>query len=169
MPKCTICYHPEKEKLNVALANGTPVREIEKFFKVSKSALSRHNKFCLPMIIAAALRTNPPSEDGEEGPEPGTVKGRAEEMVGRSRLAILQALKRKDYKVAFAGMREHRGYTEIVGRINGELNPGSGGGEHRPMFILPEGTSVSVVVTASPAPAELRDVTPLELPENTSN
>jgi pyrimidine deaminase RibD-like protein len=54
--------------------------------------------------------------------EPCTTRGN----VGKGRLAILHALKRKDYKTAFAGMREHRGYMNTIGKITGELSPASG-------------------------------------------
>jgi len=72
-------------------------------------------------------------------------------------------------KTAFAGVREHRGYMETIGKITGELNPVADPAHRQPMFILPAGTTVSVTVSAPPAPAELRNVTPLELPENTEN
>lgn len=150
MPLCTICNHKEKEKLNVGLINGTPTRELEKVFGVSKSAVSRHKTACLPLIVAAALQTNV-NEDGEDGPEPETVRGRAEEMCGKGRVAILQALKRKDYKTAFAGMREHRGYMETIGKVTGELNPAAGHAAQQPMFILPAGAMVNVTINQSSA------------------
>src|SRR5262245_21608747 len=86
-------------------------------------------------------------------------------MCAKGRLAILPALRRKDYKTAFAGMREHRGYAELVGKTTGELNPASDPAARTPMFLLPEGCAVSVTVSAPRAPAELRNVTPLELPD----
>jgi len=169
MMKCTICNHQEKEKINIELINETPMRDIERLFKVSKSSLSRHKQWCLSAIVTAALQSAPKNSEEEEGPEPETVRGKAEEMCGKGRLAILQALRRKDYKTAFAGMREHRGYMEVIGKVTGELNPAADPTGRQPMFMLPAGTTVSVTVSAPPAPAELRNVTPLELPENTEN
>ena len=171
MPQCSVCNHAEKEKLNVALINGTPLRDIEKLYKVSKSALGRHKQWCLPAIAAAALQA-PGTTDEEDGPEPETVEGKAREICGRSRQSILQALKRKDYKTAFAGIREHRGYMETIGKISAELNPAAGPSDYRPMFQLPAGANIAVMLrqgNANEAKPEIRDVTPQAIGPATPN
>jgi hypothetical protein len=163
MPQCSVCNHTEKEKLNVALINGTPLRDTEKLYKVSKSALGRHKQWCLPTIAAAALQAG--TTDEEVGPEPETVEGKAREMCGKGRLAILQALKRKDYKTAFAGMREHHGYMETIGKITGEFSPPPGATERRPMFVLPANARIALIVDQPNAIEEgMRDVTPEKNP-----
>lgn len=145
--KCAICAHPDTAKLNVALINGTTtLRAIEKSFPgVSRSSLGRHKRTCLPTIASAALQSLA-GVDADVVPEPETVDGRAKEMASKGRSAVLLALKRRDYRTAFAGMREIRGFLEIMGKISGELGPSYDSNPRVPMFQLPPGTTVSVTI-----------------------
>lgn len=146
--KCNVCNHPETAKLNVALIAGTStLREIEKSFSgISKSSLDRHKRTCLPSIAAAALQSNSSIDADDYPSEPETVDGRAREMASVGRQAILLALKRKDTRTAFAGMRELRGFLELMGKISGELSPQPDPRLYGPMFIFSPGMHIDVAV-----------------------
>jgi len=157
---CSVCDHPEHEQLNIALLDGLALRKIETVYPdVKRSSLSRHKRFCLPGITAAALQ-KAGSAEVKLAAEPSSVQGRAEEMSSASRLAILQALSRKDYRTAFQGMREHRGYVEMIGKATGELFPERGAPDRVPMFILPPGTHVNFSATVAQPRALTDNPTP---------
>lgn len=151
--RCQVCTHPETVKLNVALITAvSTMRELEAAFPgVSKSALSRHKKTCLPSIAATALQALAGASDTDETFEPETVEGRTKEMISKLRRAITLAEKRKDTKVMFAGAREYRGFLDILGEITGELKAPSRPVANMPMFQLPPGTTVNVTINQNNA------------------
>ena len=44
--QCNVCAHPDLETINAQLRQGTPLRDIERQFSVSRSSLSRHKNSC---------------------------------------------------------------------------------------------------------------------------
>src|SRR5262249_847222 len=48
--ECSLCNHPEREEINAALLAKASVRHVSRRFGVSKSAVDRHKRGCLPKI-----------------------------------------------------------------------------------------------------------------------
>src|SRR4029450_3692814 len=94
---------------------------------LSRSSVGRHRVNCHKAIIASTLENSKAAELLEaakqaEGSEVGvTSLTRADEMFRRSRKVVIEAFKRKDYKIAFMGLREARGYLELIAKMSGEL------------------------------------------------
>ena len=127
---------------------GTSNRDMARRFDLSKSAVDRHRRYCLPGIrerarevraIEKNLAVVPPEERSSfiERVEDHTLKM---EMVRDS------AIRRNDNKEAIAAAREVRGAYEVLGKATGEFQPMFGPAEHRPLFVLPEGARISVTV-----------------------
>ena len=178
MPKeCSICISPNREQIDIEIVNGTSVRDIAARFSLSRSSVGRHRVNCHKAIIASTLENSKAAELLEaakqaEGSEVGiTSLTRADEMYRRSRKAVIEAFKRKDYKVAFMGLREARGYLELIAKMNGELNGGEASRPPVPMFLLPENARISVAPNQPMLPAgdqpPMRNVTPERNPSKT--
>lgn len=57
MPRvCTVCTHPDRPAVDMALVNHRPYRNIAAQFRLSASALVRHHDDHLPATLAAAKR-----------------------------------------------------------------------------------------------------------------
>ena len=57
MPRtCLACASPNREAIDKALANGTPLREIEGQWDISRSALDRHKSHVAGAIVKAQER-----------------------------------------------------------------------------------------------------------------
>jgi len=154
---CRVCQRDDRPQIDVALMKSVPYRNIETVFKVSRSALSRHKTGCLPGILTGFLQESTTSqlveriqqeEQTENGQEPDhSVCSRSDELFKESRRAILDALKRRDFRLAFSGMREARGFLELIGRTTGELSPERAAVPTQPLFSLLPGTMISVTVS----------------------
>jgi len=177
MPKeCTVCISPNREQIDIEIVNGTSVRDIAARFSLSRSSVGRHRVNCHKAIIASTLENSKSAELLEAAKQAGGAEAgvtsltRADEMYRRSRKAVIEAFKRKDYKVAFMGLREARGYLELIAKMNGELTAAEASRPPVPMFVLPEGAKIAVTVNRQDSQPPMRNVTPeptrLELAEN---
>jgi len=52
--KCTVCNHPERQEVDLALAKGESYRDIADQFSVTKTSLVRHRRSHLPMHLVRA-------------------------------------------------------------------------------------------------------------------
>lgn len=52
--KCSVCSHPERDKLDQALMVGETLRDIARRWSVSKDALARHKADHLPAVLVKA-------------------------------------------------------------------------------------------------------------------
>jgi len=53
---CGICIHPDRQKIEKEIINGTSLRDIAGQFSVSKSSLARHKEHLPPMALEAVGR-----------------------------------------------------------------------------------------------------------------
>ena len=55
MPRrCTVCDHSERAEIDRTLIRGTPLRDIAGRFRLTKSAVERHQKEHLPKLLTDA-------------------------------------------------------------------------------------------------------------------
>ncbi len=101
MTRCTICRHGEREKIEEGLLEGRTLRELERRYGVSKSALLRHRDGHLAarMAAGAARRQEGEAEAGEE------MWGRLKWMQGRTTSLVLRT-ERKRPRVAIEALRQ---------------------------------------------------------------
>src|SRR5215471_17288056 len=114
MPRaCTICAHPQRDRIDQALLAGQPLREITGRVPIRKSALHRHKQHLHTTLTRAkmadeALRGDSLLED---------LRGLAAEA---SRLKQ-KAERSGDLRTAMAGLRELARLIEIRARVVGKL------------------------------------------------
>jgi hypothetical protein len=81
---CTICHHPTRHAVELALVHRTPLRVIADRYDVSKDALYRHRKLHLTAAMRAALLT-------ASKPIDATELARLQKSESENMLATLQA------------------------------------------------------------------------------
>ncbi len=115
MPRsCTVCVHPERHAINVALVQREPHCAISRVFGVGRDALRRHAKKHLPELLLKA-------KDAVEVAEADDLLSRLEALQSRT-LAVLEAVEgTENYGVALAAIREARSNLELIGWVTKEL------------------------------------------------
>ena len=113
MPQvCTVCAHPERRAIDVAVVSGTPNRRIASRYGVSEAAVRRHVASHLPAALARA-------RDAAEQALAGDLLAQVRALQARA-LAILDvADSTGDQRTALAALREARGSLELIAKLTG--------------------------------------------------
>ena len=131
MPRtCTVCKHPDRERIERALLAGESYRHIAAHSGTSPSALVRHRTDHLPAALIRAhdseeiLRADSLLEDVRN------AEGRAERLYKAAEAILARALDVKDLRTALQAIRaaadvmaEGRQYLELRGDLTGEFEP----------------------------------------------
>ena len=112
--KCTICTHPQRDEIDRALVEGIPKRRIAADFKVSESALRRHERNHLPKRLVQA-------HAAKEAARADDLLARARAYEAKAVALLKQAEAEGDYNTALRGIREARAGLELLARMRGEL------------------------------------------------
>src|SRR5215213_4486489 len=116
MPRtCTICSHPERADIDSGLLSGTPFRHLAARFDTSTGALQRHKADHMPSSLLAAQQV-------EEVARADTLLGQIRAYQDRVDRLTGKAEQAGDFRTAFTGLREARGYVELLAKLAGELN-----------------------------------------------
>lgn len=123
MPRsCTICTHPEREAIDVALVNGAPNRRIASHRDVSERAVRHHKANHLPAQLVMA-------QAAEEVAQADTLLEQVRDLQGRAYGILDKAETAGDLRTALSAVREARGNLELLAKLLGEL-------DERPQFNL---------------------------------
>ena len=117
MPRqCTVCTHEDKAGIDSALLGGGTLRNVAgQFSDVSISALDRHRKNHLaPSILAA--------QEVAEVAHADTLLEQVREYQSRVDRLVDKAEAGGDLRTALSGLRETRGYLELLAKLAGELD-----------------------------------------------
>jgi hypothetical protein len=116
MPRrCSVCTHPQVEKINAALVAGdASVRSLASLYAVSESALRRHKSNHLPATLARA-------QDAAEVANADGLLNQVEDLRSKAYSILLKAEAAGDLRTALAAIREARGCLELLARLLGEL------------------------------------------------
>ncbi len=116
MPRtCTICQHPERQKIDTALVAGEPFRNIAERFGTSATALTRHKAEHLPAKLAQA-------HAAREVAQASTLLDEVRALRSKAVNILLTAEKAGDLRTALLGIREARSCIELLAEMEGELN-----------------------------------------------
>jgi len=138
---CTVCTHPDRAAIDLALVNGVSGNAVAAKYRVSEDAMVRHRGNHLPAALA-------------QGQAAGEV-ARADGLLGQ--LGQLQADARRigrkaeetgDLKTALMGVRELVRIVELTAKLVGEL-------DERPQVTLvtaPEWLTVRTTLVRTLAP-----------------
>ncbi len=116
MPRtCTICQHPQREALDLALVGGAALSETAALFRVSSDAVSRHKANHLPAKLVLA-------EKAAEVAEADDLLSQVQGLQART-LAILEAAEAsREHRTALTAIREARSNLELLAKLLGELD-----------------------------------------------
>jgi hypothetical protein len=113
---CSVCQHSEAAAIAQALAKNAPVRELQRRYGLTKSAINRHALHCVPVAVqlAQAATTAEP------------ILHQVRDL-NRRTLRILQAAERSgDGQLALSAIAQARKNLELCARLSGELTPNAG-------------------------------------------
>lgn len=125
-PKCSICAHPERARIDLMLASGNSRDVIARIFGVGEFAVGRHSRNHLSpaqrLALAANTRIIDPTElDAlREREGRGLLAGLADQ---RARLRSIgdTAASGGDFKSAIAAEARITAIFELIGKLCGEL------------------------------------------------
>jgi len=115
MPRtCTICVHPAREAIDMALVAGEPYRGIAKRYEASEAAMFRHREH-LPATMVKAQAAGQVAKADDLLEQLQALRNKA--------MALLLAAERAgDLRTALAGVREARGCIEVLLEVEGEIS-----------------------------------------------
>ncbi len=115
MPRsCTVCGHPERNRIEHELANRVGYRDIARQFGISKDALTRHAASHLPAAVLA-------TRDGEEQERAATLHERLELLYAKATTILAQAEAEGRHNVSLLAIKELRGILEFAAKLAGAM------------------------------------------------
>jgi hypothetical protein len=128
--RCTICNHPARPQIDLAIATGISKRAVAERFQVSRDAVWRHAQAHLTAEMRAALSTKLLQREGdtrrillEEG---AGVTEALKAIRGPLFGLFLAAVDSGDYKAAAALSGRLHENLALVAKLTGELVPHAG-------------------------------------------
>lgn len=119
MPRCSVCIHPNRKKIDAALAaNATPLRRVAAEFSLTESSLRRHRDRHLPAKIAASAEARRVRESDDLGEQLRELRGKAADL-------LLRAEQSGDLRTALMATRELRNLVETMAKATGQLGDAS--------------------------------------------
>jgi hypothetical protein len=116
MPRqCTICTHKQRDEINAALLSGAPYRSIAKRFAASEAAVFRHKQDHLPSTLVKA-------QEAQEIAHADNLLDQIHVYQKRVDGITEKAEAGGDYRTALQGLREARGYLELLAKVVGEID-----------------------------------------------
>ena len=129
-PRCTICNHPARPQIDLAIATGVAKRAIAERFQVSRDAVWRHGQTHLTAEMRAALATKLLQREGdtrrillEEG---AGVSEALKAIRGPLFGLFLAAVDTGDNRAATALSGRLHENLALVAKLTGELVPHAG-------------------------------------------
>ncbi len=112
---CTVCRHPDRPAVDMALVNHRPYRNIAAQFGLSASALVRHHDDHLPATLAKATAA-------AETARADDLLEQVRALRTKSLQLMLAAEKSGDLRTALAGIREARACLELLAEMSQQLD-----------------------------------------------
>jgi hypothetical protein len=115
-PRCTVCDHPERGKIDRTLARlQAPIRDVARRYSLDKSAVHRHSVNHLPRALAKATEAAAVA-NGDR------LLGEVDSLLERTRALLDDAEEEGDRGHFLKGVREARGCIELLAKLTGQLN-----------------------------------------------
>ncbi len=119
MPRtCTICAHPERAKIDSALASGTSYRNIAERFHMPLAVISRHKAHVGQSIVRAA--------ELREVNLGGSLIDQMRALVGEAQATLGQMKQEKDWRGCVVAIRT---MAEILDRLSAMMDKAGGNGD----------------------------------------
>ncbi len=115
MPRrCTICTHKSRSKIDQALVERQPFRNIAAQFGVSTSALVRHFDDHLPAALVKA-------HEATEAAQADALLAQVVDLRDKALGVLDKAEESDDLRAALSAIREARGCVELLAKLAGQL------------------------------------------------
>lgn len=112
---CTVCQHPNRDRIDEAIATGESFRGIARRFCVSEDSVQRHARAHLPATLLEGTRAAEVARGDRLLHQVTVLRDRA--------LGILDRAERtQDLRTALGAIREARGCVELLAKIAGEIS-----------------------------------------------
>jgi hypothetical protein len=111
---CTVCTHPERRAIDLALAVGTAKRELSALFRVSEDAITRHAATHLPATVVKA-------QEVEDVRQALDVVQQLKAINAASREILTAARKSGDGELALKAIDRIFKQIELQAKLLGEL------------------------------------------------
>ncbi len=112
-----MCSHPDRGAIDAALVGGEPdTRVSARFRELSDDAVRRHREAHLPAVMVRARAA-------AEVAHADALLAQVRKLHSRALAILDHAEETADLRTALGGIREARGCLELLGRLEGELEP----------------------------------------------
>src|SRR4051812_45843640 len=112
MPRvCTVCTHPDRPAIDMAMVNRRPFRNIAQQFSVSVWAVIRHHDDHLPETLTKA-------KAAEEVGQAEDLLQQVRALRSKAMALLLKAEQTGDIRTALAGIREARACLELLAEMS---------------------------------------------------
>ena len=128
MPRrCTVCTHPSRHEIDVAIARGDSYQMISNRYQISWQSIRRHANAHLPKTVQSAVRAeiaqSVQNAIRTEVIEPGTsILSQVRELNRRALQLLDEAAAQRRYTGAAAFLKEARELLTLEARLLGELD-----------------------------------------------
>ena len=139
MPRvCTVCAHPDHERIDASLVSGEPNRRIAAQHGLTEQALRRHRADHVPAAMALAA-------EAAEMAHADDLLGQVRRLQARVLTILDRTESTGDLRTALGAIREARGNVELLAKLLGHLNDAP----QVNVMVSPEWLSVRAVILAA--------------------
>lgn len=114
-PTCTICTHPEKDTIDLALVIGQPLIQLAAQYRVSEDAIQRHKQNHLPERLLKA-------QEAQNVAQADDLLSQVLELQQRTLTILKNAEARHNDKTALSAIREARSNLELLAKLQGKID-----------------------------------------------
>ncbi len=111
---CSVCVNPKLDEINAALAGGETFRDLAKRYETSTTALFRHKRDHLPLLLAQA-------QGAQEAAKAGNLLEQMENLQSRTLSILDKAEEGGNLRLALMAVGQARGNLELLAKLLGEL------------------------------------------------
>jgi hypothetical protein len=120
MPRCTICTHPERDKIDATLLRGVGLKPVAKKYGLSKSSVARHQAKCVRNeLVALTLDRETAGREAREG----NPFGELERLQADAHRIRRRAEKAGNFRDALAAIAQLTRIIELLCKLRGDLQP----------------------------------------------
>jgi len=117
MPRvCTVCNHPERERIDKLLIEGESFRNIAERFSLSATSVYRHKSHLNGTLLKA--------KEVKEIAQADNLMEQITNLQSRALNILSKTEEAEDWRAATGAIREARGCLELLGKLAGELKEG---------------------------------------------
>lgn len=113
-PKCTICIHKDRDKIDEAILVGTSIRNIGVQFGINPNTVQRHKKHIPPKLAKA--------KEAKEIVQADSLLSKARTLLNQAETITTAAQESKDYRTALQGIGRIKDVVELLMKVTGELD-----------------------------------------------